>query len=139
MTRVVAVGAGWVTEHRHLPGIAATAGLELAGIVDRDVARGSAAATANGVPHAASLDDPVLGVFEAVTIGTAPPSHGALVTQALELGKHVLVEKPFAMDPDEARGLVALARDRGRILAVVHNFQFARSVATARRHVAAGT
>jgi scyllo-inositol 2-dehydrogenase (NADP+) len=139
VTRVVAVGAGWVTLHRHLPGIAATAGLELAGIVDRDVARGSAAATAKGVPHAASLGDPALGAFDAVTIGTAPPSHGALVTQALELGKHVLVEKPFAMDPDEASALVALARDRDRILAVVHNFQFARSVAAARRQVAAGT
>ncbi|HEY8758094.1 MAG TPA: Gfo/Idh/MocA family oxidoreductase [Candidatus Limnocylindria bacterium] len=139
MTRVVAVGAGWVTLHRHLPGIAATAGLELVGIVDRDVARGSAAATARHVPHAVSLGDPALGTFDAITIGTAPPSHGVLVTQALELGKHVLVEKPFAMGPDEARALVALARDRDRILAVVHNFQFARSVAAARRHVAAGT
>jgi predicted dehydrogenase len=139
MTRVVAVGAGWVTLHRHLPGIAAAPSLELVGIVDRDPVRGSRAATMHHVPHATSLADPALGAFDAVTIGTAPPSHGAIVRQALELGKHVLVEKPFAMDPDEADTLVGLSRERGRILAVVHNFQFARSVTAARRHVAAGT
>jgi len=139
VTGIVAVGAGWVTLHRHLPGIAATPGLELVGIVDRDVARGSRAAADHDVPHATSLADPALGSFDAVTIGTAPPSHGTLVRQALELGKHVLVEKPFAMDPAEADALVELSRERGRILAVVHNFQFARSVSAARRHVAAGT
>jgi scyllo-inositol 2-dehydrogenase (NADP+) len=139
VTRVVAVGAGWVTVHRHLPGIDAAPTLELAGVVDRDPARAARAASRRRVPHATSLADPALGSFDAVTIGTAPPSHGALVREALTLGKHVLVEKPFAMDPAEADALVALARERGRILAVVHNFQFARSVSAARRHVARGT
>ncbi len=139
MTRVVAVGAGWVAVHRHLPGIAGAPTLELAGVVDRDSARAERAARPRRVPHATSLADPVLGSFDAVTIGTAPPSHGAVVREALALGKHVLVEKPFAMDPAEADALVTLARERGRILAVVHNFQFARSVSAARRHVAAGT
>jgi predicted dehydrogenase len=139
MTRVVAVGAGWVTLHRHLPGIRAAPTLELVGIVDRDPARAEDAARRHGVRHAASLSDAALGAFDAVTIGTAPPSHGALVRDALSLGKHVLVEKPFAMDPREADELVALASARDRILAVVHNFQFARSVSAARRHVARGT
>lgn len=139
MTRVVAVGAGWVTLHRHLPSIATTPTLKLVGVVDRDPARAERAALAHRVRHAASLADPALGDFDAVTIGTAPPSHGVLVREALSLGKHVLVEKPFAMDPHEADELVALARERDRILAVVHNFQFARSVSAARRHVAEGT
>lgn len=139
MTRVVAIGAGWVTVHRHLPGIAAAPTLELVGVVDRDPARAARAAGGHRVPHSTSLKDPALGAFDAVTIGTAPTSHAALVREALELGKHVLVEKPFAMDPDEADGLVALARERERILAVVHNFQFARSVSAALRHVRDGT
>ena len=139
MTRVVAVGAGWVTLHRHLPGIAAAPTLELVGVIDRDAARAERAANAHRVRHATSLADPALGEYDAVTIGTAPPSHGPLVAQALALGKDVLVEKPFAMDPREADELVARAREGRRILAVVHNFQFARSVSAARRHVAAGT
>ncbi len=137
--RVVAVGAGWVTVHRHLPAIRATANLNLAGIVDRQGERAEAAARRAGVPSATELSDPALGDFDTVTIGTAPPTHGPLVREALGLGKHVLVEKPFAMDVAEADGLVALAAERGRILAVVHNFQFARSVAAARRHVERGT
>ena len=137
--RVVAVGAGWVTLHRHLPAIRATPTLRLVGIVDRRADRAAAAGRSAGVPFATELDDPVLGEHDAVSIGTAPMSHGALVTAALDRGKHVLVEKPFAMDPGEAARLVAHARERGRTLAVVHNFQFARSVLAARRHVARGT
>lgn len=137
--RVIAVGAGWVTTHRHIPAIGGTPGLELVGIVDRSEERGRAAARAGNVPWARSLSSPTLGPFDAVTIGTAPTTHGELAREALGLGKHVLVEKPFAMDPAEADELVDLAAKSGRILAVVHNFQFARSVAAARRHVEAGT
>lgn len=136
---MVAVGAGWVTVHRHLPAIHGTPNLELAGIVDRRAERAEAAARGARVPWATALTDPALGEFDTVTIGTAPTTHGPLAREALLLGKHVLVEKPFAMDPVEADALVALAAERGRILAVVHNFQFARSVAVARRHVERGT
>lgn len=137
--RVVAVGAGWVTLHRHLPAIRATPHLELAGVVDRRPERAESAARGAKVPWATSLADPALGDFDVVTIGTAPLTHGPLVREALGLGKHVLVEKPFAMDPAEADALVTLAQERGRVLAVVHNFQFARSVSAARRHVERGT
>jgi len=102
MTRVVAVGAGWVTLHRHLPGIRAAPTLELVGIVDRDPARAEDAARRHGVRHAASLSDAALGAFDAVTIGTAPPSHGALVRDALSLGKHVL--RGEAVRDGSARG-----------------------------------
>jgi predicted dehydrogenase len=85
------------------------------------------------VADAATLDDPALGEFDAVSIGTAPMSHHALVMSGLSLGKHVIVEKPFAMSVGEADEMVARANERGLVLAVVHNFQFARSVAAARR------
>jgi predicted dehydrogenase len=47
----------------------------------------------------------------------------------------VIVEKPFAMSVAEADEMVARAEERELVLAVVHNFQFARSVAAARRAV----
>jgi len=136
--RVVAVGCGWVTTHRHVPSIRRTPGLTLAGVVDRDVARASAAGRAFGVPSAASLADLRLGEFDAVSIGTSPMSHAAAVSEALALGKHVIVEKPFAMSVVEADMLLAQADAAGRCLAVVHNFQFARSVRAARAAVASG-
>lgn len=137
-TRVVAVGCGWVTTHRHIPSIRRTPGLTLVGVVDRDRARASAAGRAFGVPAAAALSDPALGAFDAVSVGTSPMAHAAAVSEALALGKHVIVEKPFAMSVAEADGLIAHAAAAGRCLAVVHNFQFARSVSAARAAVASG-
>src|SRR5207248_3827176 len=55
-----------------------------------------------------------------------------------EAGKHVLTEKPFTMTLDEGEELAALARDRGLVLAVVHNFQFAPSVKRLRRWLNSG-
>src|SRR2546429_8679963 len=63
--------------------------------------------------------------IQAVTCGTAPFAHHRVIRSALEAGKHVLTEKPFTMTLDEGEELAALARDRGLVLAAVHNFQFA--------------
>ena len=77
-------------------------------------------------------------IHDAVTIGTPPDTHHPLAMQALRLGKHVLVEKPLAMSEEQGREIIDAAARAGRILAVVHNFQFARSVAEARRRLQSG-
>ncbi len=53
------------------------------------------------------LADPEL---DAVVIATPVPTHYALAKQALEAGKHVLVEKPPAMKGAEMDELVAAGR-----------------------------
>lgn len=95
------------------------------------VARGSAAAEPGQVDW---LDE-----IDAVTIGTPPPTHFALAREFLRRGKHVLVEKPMTATPAEAETLVATATSAGTVLAVVHNFQFARSVRRLRRLLEQGT
>ena len=57
------------------------------------------------VPHAASLG-PVISLCDAVYIGTTPGSHAPLVIEALEAGKHVLLEKPLAASPGDADAIV---------------------------------
>lgn len=130
--RVAVVGLGWVTLHRHLPAMRRTPEIEVVGAVDRQPGRASAVARANGIARHHEGDElgrvPWLDQVDAFSIGTHPESHAALVRQALELDRHVITEKPFAMRPEEGERLVALARERGRTLAVVHNFQFARSM-----------
>ena len=54
-------------------------------------------------------------------------SYYGLIKRSLQLGKHVLTEKPFAMTVAEGEDLVQSADGMGRQLAIVHNFQFARS------------
>ena len=57
----------------------------------------------------ALLADPEVDV---VYVATVNSTHRDLALKALEAGKPVLVEKPFAMDAGQAREMAALARDR---------------------------
>lgn len=50
-------------------------------------------------------------------------AHGWAVRTGLDAGAHVLVEKPFVTDLEEARELVELADSRGRLLGVVQNWR----------------
>ncbi len=75
---------------------------------------------------------------DVITVATAPMSHYSIIRQGLELGKHVLTEKPFTMKVTEGEELVALAEARGLRLAIVHNFQFARSTKLLLSEIAKG-
>jgi predicted dehydrogenase len=57
---------------------------------------------------------------EGVVVATPVPTHYALAKQALEAGKHVLVEKPPAMRADEIDELVAIAAERDLVLMPGH-------------------
>lgn len=63
------------------------------------------------------LDDPEL---DAIAVTASAKAHYALARSALEVGKHVFVEKPLALQVAEAEELVALARTRGLRLMVGH-------------------
>jgi predicted dehydrogenase len=63
------------------------------------------------------LDDPVL---DAVVIATPAVTHYELAKRALEGGKHVLVEKPPALNATEAEDLAATAEERGLVLMPGH-------------------
>ncbi len=75
---------------------------------------------------------------QAVVISTPTGTHRALVTEALEAGKDVLVEKPLADTLDGARRLEALARRRGRILMVGHTFLFNAGILKVRDYIRRG-
>jgi predicted dehydrogenase len=66
--------------------------------------------------HELLADDSIDGVV----VATPVPTHYPLARQALEAGKHALVEKPPAMRASEMEELVALADDRARVLMPGH-------------------
>lgn len=68
-------------------------------------------------PDAACTD----GAADLVVIATPNDIHAALAAVALEAGKHVVVDKPMALDLPQARALAALAEARNRVLAVFQN------------------
>jgi predicted dehydrogenase len=61
---------------------------------------------------------------DAVIVATPPSTHVATALTAIEAGKHVLVEKPLALDVASASLLVAAARDAGQVLMVGHTFEY---------------
>jgi predicted dehydrogenase len=65
---------------------------------------------------------------EAVVIATPVGTHHALVRQALERGKHVLIEKPITRTVAEAEDLCALAEKKGLTLMVDHTFIYTGAV-----------
>lgn len=69
----------------------------------------------------ALMENPTL---DALVIATPARSHFQLVSQALEAGKHVLVEKPLALTGADARALIECARKNKRVLMVGHTFEY---------------
>lgn len=126
--RVAVIGAGWVGTHRHLPTLRRDRRFQVVGVIDRHRERAAAAARQFGLERmavASSLQDvDWLEDVEAVTIATSPDAHARLLAEARSAGRHVLTEKPFTLDPHDAE--VAAAPGDG-VIAVMHNFQFARS------------
>jgi predicted dehydrogenase len=66
----------------------------------------------------------ILGDVDAVSIVTPTPLHFAIASECLERGLHVLVEKPVTETPAQARGLIAAATRRDRVLQVGHLERF---------------
>jgi predicted dehydrogenase len=66
-------------------------------------------------------EDPAV---EGVVIASIAPTHYAVARQALEAGKHVMVEKPMTLAAADAAELTDLARARGRVLMVGHLLEY---------------
>jgi predicted dehydrogenase len=62
------------------------------------------------------VDEVLQSDVDVVVVVTPPDSHGELARLALEHGKHVVVEKPFASSRAEGEELVTLAAEKGRHL-----------------------
>jgi len=89
---------------------------------------------AESVEHLLAADD-----IDVVHICTPNATHGPLVRAAIAAGKHVVCEKPLAIDPDEAADLLRLAQEAGVTATVPFVYRFYPMVREARARVADGT
>jgi len=140
--RVAAIGLGWVALHRHLPVMARNNNYHVVGVIDKAPGRACSVAKERGYPYFAETSNlseiEWMRDVDALTVATAPMGHYSVVKQALQLGKHVLTEKPFAMTVAEGEELLGLAKANHRQLSIVHNFQFAGSMKRLLADLAAG-
>src|SRR5690242_6156113 len=106
--KVGLIGRGFGTRV-HMPAIRANSDIEVVAICSAQRTRAESAAKEWGIPFA--TDDYQRLVeheeVELVDVCTPPDSHAAMTIAALSAGKHVLCEKPLALNLDEARAMAA--------------------------------
>jgi predicted dehydrogenase len=139
--RVIQVGTGGFG--RSWAGIArATDGVELVAVADPAPAARQWATDTLGLPASRvvpDLDAALAAVdCDAVLVITPPATHHAVVTGALQAGKHVLVEKPLATTVADARDLIAAAERAGRMLVVSQNYRFRNPARSVQKAIAGG-
>lgn len=133
---VVGTSFGFLTHVRALR----AAGIEVRALVGRDAAKTAERAKRGGIPHAlTSLDDALaLRDVDIVTIATPPHTHAEIAIAAVRAGKHVMCEKPFAANVDEAERMLDAAERAGVVHVLGTEFRFATGQAIATRAVRAG-
>jgi len=75
---------------------------------------------------------------EGVAIAAPAVQHYQLVRQALEAGKHVLVEKPLALRVQEGHHLATLAEERSKVLMVGHILQYHPAIIKLKELISSG-
>jgi predicted dehydrogenase len=122
---VALVGCGQIAD-AHLQEARKLPGARLVAVCDRHPELARQAAVRFGVP--AVYDDLGRMLVEArpdvLHVTTPPHTHLAVAKQALAAGVHVYVEKPFALDIDEADEILAEAEARDRLVCVGHDQMF---------------
>ncbi|MCI0560761.1 MAG: Gfo/Idh/MocA family oxidoreductase, partial [Nitrososphaera sp.] len=99
---------------------------QIVGVVDKDEAKAGECAERFGIAHTfISIKDLVEhDKPDVIHIVTPPKTHFALAKEALESGCHVLVEKPLALNGEDAESLFEQADRQGVKLCTMHNHFF---------------
>lgn len=132
--RVGLIGYGFSGKTFHAPLIRAVPSLELVAIASRDAAKVQAdlpGIVVDANPLALAASDRV----DLIVIATPNETHAPIARVALAAGKHVIIDKPFALSMDEARELIALSRQNDRLLSVFHNRRWDSDFLTVRRAI----
>ncbi len=103
--RIGFIGAGAICRTRHVPGLRAVPGVELAGVVNSTHESSARAAAEYGIARTYPTPEALIASDEidAVWIGTQPYLHRPYAVAALEAGKHVFCQARMALDYADAR------------------------------------
>lgn len=139
--RVGLIGYGLAGSVFHAPLIAATGGLALDTVVTANPERQEQARSRYPDVRPVAAPDELFdraGELDLVVIASPNRTHVPLATAALKAGLPVVVDKPVAGTAAEARGLAALAEERGLLLSVFQNRRWDNDFLTLRKLLADG-
>ena len=124
--RIGLLGLGAIAQVVHLPILHTLPGAKLLGVCDVDRSKASAIAGRFGIEKVYRTDDDVFADpdLDAIIICTPSYLHHVQAIAALEGGKHVLVEKPMAIDASDAEEVIEAAEKAGKTLMVAMNNRY---------------
>ena len=118
MLNWLVIGIGDITRKRVLPAILAEPRSRLYALLTRDVRKAEAYAGAVAYTDlGAALRDPAI---DAVYVASPVALHAEQTIASLRAGKHVLCEKPVAMDVAQAEAMAAAAAESGRVCGIAY-------------------
>ncbi|WP_314720036.1 Gfo/Idh/MocA family oxidoreductase [uncultured Actinomyces sp.] len=143
--RVAVIGAGFIARW-FMEAAALTPGVQVVAVVSARPAHAAAFAAEHGIGASYATVPQLLAACgptgptpaDLVYVGSPNVLHADQAVAALEAGFHVLVEKPFALRPDQARAMVAAARAADRFLMEGWVPAFEPGVAALREVLASG-
>ncbi len=123
----------------HVPALRA-AGFEVIALVGTDPDRTARRAERSAVPHSFTDLDAALALegVDVVSVSSPPHLHAEHSMAATRAGKHVVCEKPFAIDLEEARAMLAAAEAAGVEHRIGHEFRWATERAITARAISDG-
>lgn len=101
-------------------------GVQLNGVLGSSPQKGQTFADENGIPRAYTDLEELLSdtSVQVVHVCTPNNSHFHLAKAVLDSGRHVILEKPIAMDAHESRRLFELSQKKQLAAVTNHNFRF---------------
>jgi 1,5-anhydro-D-fructose reductase (1,5-anhydro-D-mannitol-forming) len=133
------IGASDIAATRVVGAIRASGG-DTVGVFSGSAERAGDFAASQGLDRCTTDLDELLGWdIDAVYISSTNDKHFEQATRALKAGKHVLCEKPLALDAGQAEAMVKLAEAAGLVLAANHHLPGSPLHVKVRDLIAAGT
>jgi 1,5-anhydro-D-fructose reductase (1,5-anhydro-D-mannitol-forming) len=143
MLNWIVVGIGDIAIRRVIPAIQAEPRSRLYGVVTRDPAKAAALHTRVWSSLEEALADPgaradAANQAQAVYIATPVFRHAPQTIQSFRAGRHVLCEKPLAMNLAEAQLMLQASKEAGKTFGVAYYRRFYPKVRRAKQLLAAG-
>ncbi len=135
--KVGIIGCGGIAQAAHMPGYSKLPNVKMVACCDIDESKAREAAGKFKIEQVFVdyRDMLQIGEIEAVSVCTPNFAHMEPTVEALKAGKHVLVEKPMAMNGKEALAMVRAARRNGRKLMVGLNYRWRADIQALKRFV----
>lgn len=125
--RVAVIGTGF-GRNVVVPGLRAAGGFEVVALLSASPDRAQSVARELAIPHAfpASRLDEALSIpgLDLVFVASPPAAHEEQSVRALTAGKHVVCEKPTALDARQAMTMLEAARRAGKVAIIDHELRF---------------